>query len=150
MNDKSRPRYNDRVAAIWLVAGLFAFGVMGCRSSNELETAPVSGKIMLDGKSVTTGTVTFVPARGRAAKGEIRPDGKFVLSTYRESDGAIVGHHKAAVLVLRTDIRKATGPEQDQPIMAVPSRYAVAEESGLEYEVKAGQANDFTLELSSK
>jgi hypothetical protein len=32
--------------------------------------------------------------------------------------------------------------------MAIPSRYAVAEESGLEYDVKQGQANVFTLKLS--
>jgi hypothetical protein len=149
MNDRPRLRCINYSSAIWLVGGLFVFGVIGCKSSHELETAPVSGKVMLDGKPVTSGTVTFVPSRGRAAKGEVNSAGKFTLSTYRDADGAIVGHHQAAVMVLRADIPK-TGPEQNQPIMAIPSRYGVAEESGLKYEVKPGQANEFTLELSTK
>jgi hypothetical protein len=150
MNVMARRLLNDCASACWLLAALMLLGAMGCKNSDELETSPVSGSVLLDGKPVTSGIVTFVPSRGRAAKGEVNTAGKFTLSTYRDADGAIVGRHKAAVMVLRFDIRKGAGPEQEQSIMAIPARYAVAEESGLEYEVKPGQANDFTLELSSK
>jgi hypothetical protein len=139
-----------RAPACVIVVGMLIFGSVGCKNSDELETSPVSGRVTLDGAPVSTGTVTFVPSRGRAAKGEIKQDGRFVLSTYRPEDGAIVGKHKAAVMVLRSDIQKTPGPEQEQSIMAIPPRYAIAEESGLEYEVKTGQTNEFTLELSSK
>jgi hypothetical protein len=123
--------------------------IAGCKNAHELETAPVSGVVLLDGKPLDRGTVTFVPPRGRAAKGEIQPDGKFTLGTYRAADGAIVGPHKAAVLMLRADLQPNVAPERDKPIMAIPERYATAEESGLEFAVKAGQSNTFTLELSS-
>jgi hypothetical protein len=140
MND----RFCHNAAAISLA---IVAATAGCRNANELDTAPVSGRVVLNGKPLSRGSVTFVPNRGRVANGDIQPDGTFELSTYRSGDGAIVGSHKAAVLILRPDIDPAVGPERDKPLMLIPPRYATAEESGLKYEVKAGQNNDFTLEL---
>ena len=139
---------NDR-SSLKAVAISFAVVVAmsGCRNANELDTAPVSGRVLMNGKPLSTGTVTFVPNRGRVANGDIQSDGTFELSTYRSGDGAIVGSHKAAVLVIRSDIDPAKGPEQDKPLMLIPPRYVTAEESGLKYEVRAGQNNNFTLEL---
>jgi hypothetical protein len=132
------------------ILALLLCHVAGCKNSNELETAPASGKVLLDGKPLSRGTVTFVPPRGRVANGDIQSDGTFKLSTYRPNDGAIVGKHKAAVLVPNADLKPGMPPERDQSVFAIPPRYAVAEESGLQNEVKSGQANEFTLELSSK
>ena len=140
MNDRF---YGTAVAISFAVVAT----TLGCRNANELDTAPVSGRVLLNGKPLSTGTVTFVPNRGRVANGDIQSDGTFELSTYRSHDGAIVGSHKAAVLVLRPDIDPTVGPERDKPPMLIPPRYATAEESGLKYEVKAGQDNKFTLEL---
>jgi hypothetical protein len=140
MNDRS-----CRAAAA--ITFVVVAATAGCRNANELDTAPVSGRVLLNGKPLSTGTVTFVPNRGRVAKGDIQSDGTFELSTYRSHDGAIVGSHKAAVLVLRPNIDPAVGPEHDKPIMMIPPRYATAEESGLKYEVKSGHDNNFTLEL---
>jgi hypothetical protein len=122
--------------------------VAGCKNSNELETAQASGKVLLDGKPLTCGTVTFVPTRGRAAEGKIQADGTFTLGTYRAGDGAIVGKHRAAIVVLKSLTAKVS-PERDESIMAIPDHYTSAEASGLEYEVKPGQANEFTIELKS-
>lgn len=140
----SRSHNGSFGVAIGVLAALSL--IAGCKNAHELDTAPVSGKVLLNGKPLTRGTVTFAPQKGRVANGDIRSDGTFELSTYRSGDGAIVGSHKAAVIVLRTDIDPRVGPEKDKPIMVTPPRYATAEESGLKYEVKVGQ-NNFTLEL---
>src|SRR4051794_24814243 len=84
-----------------LAAAFISVTLAGCGHSGELETATVSGVVRLDGKPITTGTVTFVPQHGRAATGSIRNDGTFVLSTYGSGDGAIVGKNKAAIWVIR-------------------------------------------------
>src|SRR5690348_7516913 len=94
----------------------------GCKNANELETAPASGKVLLDGKPLSRGTVTFVPPRGRVANGDIQSDGTFKLSTYRSNDGAIVGKHKATVFVANPDLKPGMPPERDQTVMAIPIR----------------------------
>lgn len=122
----------------------------GCKHSGQLETAPVSGLVRFNGKPLATGTVTFVPPHGRAATGPIRSDGTFELSTYSSGDGAIIGKNKVAIWVIRSDANTSAGPEQEGNIMVIPPHYATAEGSGLEFEVKSGQANNFTLELITK
>lgn len=134
----------------FLGAVLSCFTLAGCKHSGELETAPTSGLVRLDGKPLATGTVTFIPQRGLAATGTIGADGTFVLSTYSSGDGAIVGKNKVAVWVIRSDSNTSAGPEQKGSIMAIPPHYATAEGSGLEFEVMSGQSNNFTLDLNSK
>jgi hypothetical protein len=146
-NPLAVPRF--RIYA-FLGAALSCCTLAGCKHSGELETAPVSGLVRFDGKPLATGTVTFVPQRGRAASGPIRADGTFELSTYSSGDGAIVGKNKVAIWVIRSDANTSAGPEQKGSIMAIPPHYGTAEGSGLEFEVKSGQANNFTLELTTK
>jgi hypothetical protein len=59
---------------------------------------PVKGKVTYKGKPLTDGTITFEPNDfGRPAHGNIQPDGSFVLTTFKEGDGAVRGHHRIAV-----------------------------------------------------
>jgi hypothetical protein len=74
--------------------------ICGC-GGGEFETAPVRGTVTCEGTPVTSGTITFTPiAEGAADKpgkpgmGKIGPDGTFVLTTYRQGDGAIIGMHE--------------------------------------------------------
>lgn len=90
----------------------------GCgRASYMKDVAPVTGFVTLDGQPVTEGYVTFTPQvsegsdpldSGKAASGTIGSDGKFVLTTYSNEDGAVVGHHK--VTFFRPD------PEDDEQL----------------------------------
>jgi hypothetical protein len=117
----------------------------GCRKSQELETAIVRGKVTLDGKPLDKGTISFTPTRGRASAASINSDGSFKLSTYGVDDGAIVGQNRAAVF-----IGSDTESSDARVTPLIPDRYASPATSGLVYEVKAGQTNDFHVELKSK
>lgn len=115
----------------------------GCGSSaSELATAPVVGTVTVNGKPLGKGTVVFVPERGRGANGIIRPDGTFILTTYTEGDGAIVGINKVGVSAWQSD--NIEGPHKT----LIPTRYTMPDSSGLTCEVKAGQTNKVSLNLS--
>ena len=58
---------------------------------------PVSGVVLIDGKPLNRGTIKFVPANGRPSIGKIGEDGKFSLTCYDGSDGAILGMHRVQV-----------------------------------------------------
>src|SRR5262245_3303776 len=61
----------------------------------------VTGKVTYAGKPVTQGRIWFYPEAGRAALGEIGPDGTYTLTTFKPNDGALVGPHRVAVHVTR-------------------------------------------------
>jgi hypothetical protein len=72
----------------------------GC-GGGEFETAPVTGLVTCEGTTVAGGTITFNPIAedakgkpGKSAMGRVGADGRFVLTTYKEGDGAIVGMHE--------------------------------------------------------
>ena len=128
------------------VLGLYS----GCSRPGRLPTAPVRGSVKLDGSPVTAGMIIFLPQRGRAAQGEIRPDGSFILGTYGVSDGAIVGTHRVAI------VGHDGGPPSEADAVAgkkanwnVPQRYTAPETSGLVIEVLGGVSNECDINLHS-
>ncbi len=110
-------------------------------------TAPVEGRVLLNGQPLTTGNVLTIPDAGRGAKGPIQPDGSFQLGTFKTEDGAIVGTHKVAVVAY--NLPANAGPEAASGTLLVPQRYTNPESSELTIEVKAGEVNTSTLELTS-
>lgn len=114
--------------------------------------APVAGVVTLDGKPVTSGTVIFSPAKGLPAHGELDSQGRFVLSTYQEGDGAIIGEHRIAVVaVTEDDDSQHFERPPTKPVRSLlPERYASKTTSGLSFEVKQGEHNEARLELNSK
>lgn len=122
------------------------------------QRAPVSGKVLLDGKPLNTGTVIFVPqGGGLTAKGDIESDGSFRLRTDGEYDGAVLGSHYASVRAFESsgnyvpnygggDIGSKKSSDSGE---LVPAHYMDPTTSGLAYEVNSGD-NVFTIELSSK
>ena len=92
------------------VAGLSVM-VVGCGGSGEaprLPTVPVKGIVYVDDKPFGPCTVQFSPldaesadaakaAAVRMAKGDAKSDGTFILSTYKENDGAPVGSYKVSL-----------------------------------------------------
>ena len=133
--------------ALVAILGIWLACEIGCSSGHELETAPVRGTVTLDGSPVSAGGVRLVPEQGRGATGTLAADGTFVLGTYGQSDGAIVGKHKAAVLQYR-EIEGGPGPPPG--FVPIPAKYQNSESSGLEFEVKPGQENVIEIKLTSQ
>ena len=139
---------NNRLFCFTLIVLL---AVTGCGPGGRLKTAPVTGKVTLDGKPLTFGLLIFSPANGRAAKGQIQSDGSFVLGTYEETDGAILDRHQVAVMVrekLEEESPSAPGVPRYGPSL-VPEFYGDLSTSGLVYEV-TDEKNEFHIKLSSK
>lgn len=138
-------RFN-RAASFCASLGLaLLLAATGCRSY-EKETAPVRGTVTLDGQPIPGATVMCAPPSGRAASGVVGPDGSFALSTYGKGDGAIIGRHPVAVF--------PPSPLNEAAVMPawaakLPMKYQNTASSGLVCEVKRGEDNVLTIELSS-
>src|SRR5205823_12586516 len=62
---------------------LVSFALAGCGGGGP-KTALVRGTVTYKGKPVPNGTVTFIPASGHHATGDIRPDGSYTLTRSEE------------------------------------------------------------------
>src|SRR3954454_24249535 len=82
----------------WRLSLLFLMLVLsvGC-SDGKPKRVPISGKVLIDGKPLTIGSIQFVPEGARSSGGAIDPDGHFVLSCYKPGDGAVIGAHRVRV-----------------------------------------------------
>lgn len=135
----------------------------GCGESRP-PLAVAGGRVVCSGIAVTAGSVTFVPIAeqgektpGKAAKGEVTGDGSFRLTTWDAFDGAIVGRHRVEFEVADAEEEEeeevdSTGdgeqeeaPRKSRPAAAVEAYHLPGE---LIVEVRAGQENQFTIELS--
>jgi hypothetical protein len=109
-------------------------------------TYPVRGKaVFKDGTPLTGGLVVFRPVDEKlqvSARGDIQPDGSFILGTYKEGDGAVPGKYQAAITP--PPRRKIREKPVERPI--INPRFESYDTSGLEFEVKR-QSNDFTIEV---
>ena len=82
---------------------LFGF-IAGC---GESTTFPVTGKVVFDdGTPFSTGGVVFTQATsvegpGQSARGKIRADGTFRLTTFETGDGAVPGTHQVLLRAQR-------------------------------------------------
>jgi hypothetical protein len=141
--NKTRETPTAKVQPSWLFALLVT---LGCSSSGELTTAPVSGKVTYNGKPVPNGTVMFVPDQGPPATGEIAKDGSYRLSTYTDGggDGAVLGNHKISITALQDTSGALPEQRSGTPKAIVPRKYLSHETSGLTAEVRAG---DNTIDL---
>jgi hypothetical protein len=126
----------------------------------------VTGRVTVDGRPVTEGVVMFFPADGPAAVGSIRPDGSYVLTTFRNEDGAVLGKHRVSIHATRVGAGYLAAPKNiDDEIelsrkragtskvlvagavtWLVPEKYSLPESSGLTAEVmSASNSIDFNI-----
>lgn len=88
------------VSLVILGAALLAAG--GCGGDPIGRTVPVTGKVIVDGKPLSTGSVTFWPEESKGdnskleATGQIGKDGTYTLNT-RGKPGAPPGRYKVTV-----------------------------------------------------
>jgi len=139
------------LVTVWLVSvatGLLIFAGCGQKSGAEYKVAPVRGKVIYNGQPVTSGGIRFRPIEvpgakegslGKPATGEVKSDGTFVLSTYGDGDGAVVGKHEVSYI----PVSKGAETYEDKP---EPSPYAGLAPKEKVVEVKPGQ-NEITIEL---
>jgi hypothetical protein len=123
---------------VWLVWAVFVS--CGCGTGKY----PVRGRVTLDdGTPLTRGMVVFESLDGtQGARGMIKPDGRYELSSAVPGDGVRPGRYR--VLVSALDMSDVP---DEQKTLAFDVKYTRFQTSGLEVEVKAGR-NDVPIELS--
>lgn len=111
------------------LAALFALLLPGCGNKGP-KLATVKGFINYKGKPVPQGSIMFQPADGPAATAEIK-EGNFVLKTFRDGDGAVLGKHKVTIISLPD--QSGLLPENRNPLPEplVPFDYSFPDKSGL-------------------
>ena len=141
----------------WLI--MVAIGcVSGCNQSDLFPTSPAAGIVKLNGQPLPGAHVWLVPKSKvhTDAKTVVRPqgmtgsDGKFVLTTYLQNDGAPIGEYDAIVLHGDNDPdADPTANTKPAKTAFVPMRYKDVKTSGLLVTIKDGE-NDIPLELKSR
>jgi hypothetical protein len=117
----------------------------GC-GGERLGTAVVRGKVSFNGKPVPNGTISFIPASGPTATGEIQPDGSFTLTTYRKGDGAVLGQHTVVIVAMEDMSTRLPEARNPLPPPIVPEKYSSLATTDLRREVK-DEVNQFTFDL---
>jgi len=111
--------------------------------------ATVSGKVTVDGKPVTVGTVLFVGPNNQIATGTLNAEGRYVASRVP------MGTVKVAVQTLQPNqVKAAANRPKDAPplpnrltnLIPVPQKYTDPETSGLTCDVKEKQ-QEYNIDL---
>lgn len=129
-----------RIQRLLELVVLSTFAV-GC-SKAQFAVAPVHGKISVDDKPLSHGTIMFAPIRGseqkdpgKPALGKIDSNGDYHLTTFSKNDGAVVGDHWATILNVSKDLPKGV-PEFDR--ITFPTKLKVV----------AGRDNEIDIKLT--
>lgn len=143
----------EKQSAKHLLAFASLLVIAGCGASHELETAPVTGMVTLDGTPLTEGAVLFLPLKGRGSTAAIQSDGTYSMITYGSNDGATVGQHRIVVKTLNDTTVTDKDPvptSTRQNTSVIPIRYQSVKTSGLEFDVKPGVDNVFDIKLTTE
>ncbi len=83
-----------------LAAILLALAGCGDKVQGRAGLVPVTGKVTLDGKPLTTGTVSFIGSGGNneAFTGQIDGSGNYKLGASPTDPGALPGEYKVIVM----------------------------------------------------
>lgn len=135
----------------WVCCIGFFLSLAGCGGGNGLETAPVVGKVLINGQPLAFGSISFRPKAGSPATGQIQSDGSFTLTTYKSGDGAIIGPHDVLVIATESDAGSVSPSQPGEEVVmgksTIPQKYTSFSTSGLTAEVVADKKNEFTFEL---
>lgn len=127
--------------------GALAFAV-GCGSGGP-DLVPVSGRITIDDKPVTTGRIEFYPESGRPAIGSIDEQGRYELKTYEPGDGAKPGKY---CVTITSRIIPEEGPaynsfEDEMQGISTKSKQAVSTSRQITWVVPRKYANRNSSDL---
>jgi len=131
--------------ALHLLLALFLLSLIGCGGSGLV---PVTGKVTLDGKPLTSGNVAFHPSGTTpAAYGTIQSDGTYVALT-GTGKGMMPGAYRITVEAFGEIPKTGFQEAETVPPSLVPEKYRVPTTSGLEYTVPA-DGGTFDVEMKS-
>lgn len=148
---RTRPSYDALASGIALLLCCVA-GISGCGKSGPT-MVKIKGTIEYKGEPLHSGMITFNPKNpkeGHVAQSEIAEDGTFVLSTFANGDGAVVGDYiiSATSIVDGTEVL-----EKDRGLgiggkTVIPERYGDPKTSKLEQSIEVGDdKEDLVIEL---
>lgn len=127
----------------------------GCGPAVEQnQVVPVTGRVFVGEVPLEFGQVVFQPVSGgQPASGSIDGDGKFILSTYSNGDGAALGKHRVRIVSYSSQdpkTKKEDGPQGDSlGELLTPQKYSSFATSGLEVSVLAGGNAPFVFKLDA-
>lgn len=155
----SRSFYQS-VLLVWM-----SLTLAGCSGSDNVEVFPVRGVVRFEGKPMSGGgSISFIPSvsqQGKNAGGIIEADGTFVMTTYIEGDGAMVGTFR--VIINQTTSQEPDfGGDSDAPGAAqnagavktvgntdlIPTIYADPANSPITVTIEAKDNNELTIDLN--
>lgn len=123
----------------------------------KLPVVPVQGKLMLNGQPVAGADLMFYPVGGfpqgsssilpRARTNE---DGEFGVSTYGVTDGAPLGKYRVTASWKMAGDGRVSREQQDDSDEKLPELYQNPKSTRLRVEVKEGEENVQTLEISDQ
>jgi hypothetical protein len=135
----------DRQTRLALALVLVFSGAMVSCRSGEYPTVPASGTVTYKGAPLEKGQIQLVPDKeGPVAVGSIE-NGKFVLGTNQEGNGALPGKYRVTVFSYK-DVQSRYGGTTTQSV--IPTKYADPEKSGLIVEIPAGGKTDIKIDLN--
>lgn len=114
------------------------------------KTYKVQGRVLVDGKPEVGVVVSFESkVHNLTAVGISDGNGRFLLKTFREGDGAVAGDHAVALSKQVVVAPAGAGPETPMSqVMVLPSKYASPATSGLTTTVVEKGHNEITFEVS--
>jgi hypothetical protein len=143
-------------AALALV--VLSAGLAGCGGNNgRPKVVKAGGQVLYKGQPVEGAVVTFTnEAANTSAYARTGPDGRFQLTTFGHEDGAVPGPQK--VVVSKIEVTERPKPDVDyntssqippppEQKQLLPPKYTSTATSDLQFEVRAGDKNDFILDL---
>lgn len=104
-----------------IVASMLLLGCGGS-ASDRPQVAPVSGRLVKDGKPVAEARIEFTPDNGAASSATTDPDGNFELVYVDGTRGAKIGTHQVRVTIGGQAMASADGdstPPKKPPMPAV-------------------------------
>lgn len=111
--------------------------------SKQPQMAKVSGLVTFNGEPLSNAVLTFVSDKGRAAAGVTDKQGRYVLTTFEENDGALPGQYRVTIATQAAPTSKRAS---DAPAR-IPAKYSDPQTSALMVEVRDG-VNQFDFALS--
>jgi len=132
----------------------FLVGCGGSDAPQEREVFPVSGKVTYQGKSIPDASVVLHPVTqtddGIPAclpRGHVNESGEFVVSTYRQGDGAPAGKYRVS-FSWQGSLKGLDEDQEDKLREKLPRKYRNPKTSGIEVTIlkEKNPALEFTLQ----
>lgn len=119
------------------------FPMLGCGSPGTAPTVPARGTLLYNGQPAQAARVIFTPKNGRPALGNTDDQGRFVLTTFENEDGAVPGEHTVTV----SDLERNWNQDPSKSRFPIP--YERPDTTPLVVEIKPEDENSFTFDMKN-